>query len=87
MGVPCITHVSEWFRARLPGPPPLMDATPDTITDVLRAAIAEAHRGPIVDGDATRAYVERWHDSRKVAATLLGIYGRETHEEGVHECW
>lgn len=88
MGIPCITHISEWFRERLPEAPPLIDANPDTIADVLRRAIgAWEGMGLSQAPGLSRGYVERYHDARKVAATLLDIYSRETHEDGHHVCW
>jgi len=88
MGVPCVTHISDWFAPRCPEHPPLIDATPESIKAVLLKCVAEgcdevAPRTPV----RRRDYVQRYHDARKVAATLLDIYGRETHEAGHHVCW
>ena len=54
---------------------PVLDATPDTIEDVLRTALRDR------DGSAQRAalgppYVARWHDGRAAAEALRPFLGR-----------
>ena len=55
---------------------PVIEARPDTITDVLRRLLtSERSRLPEI-GAAGRAFVERWHDPVRVAERLKQTYER-----------
>lgn len=60
------------MRAELP----VVGATPTTIADVLRELLtARRHELPEI-GRRSRAFVERWHDPRTVAAEVVAAYER-----------
>jgi hypothetical protein len=69
-----ISHIHERVRARVPAEIPTLEATPDTLADVLRRVVSErdwarsvAARGP--------AFVREWHDGRRSAAVLAPFLG------------
>ena len=60
------------MRAELP----VVSATPESIADVLRELLTtRRHELPEL-GHRSRAYVERWHDPRTVAADVVAAYER-----------
>lgn len=60
------------MRAQLP----VIEATPATITEVLRRWLTE-RRGELSEvGRRSRQFVERWHDPLQIAARLKADYGR-----------
>ena len=79
LGVPVISHIRAsrpGARARRASPQdlPIIDATPATIRDVLRTWLVE-RRGELPEvGRRGRAFVERWHDPRRVAADVAEDY-------------
>jgi len=67
-----ISHIHERVRARVPAEIPTLEATPDTLGDVLRRVLDErdwartvAARGP--------AFVREWHDGRRSAEVIAGF--------------
>lgn len=74
------------FRADLP----VVDATPASITDAMRTMIAAPREHLHRLGLAARAFVERWHDPRRLAAQTLADYqavrtgGRAKVPNGFH---
>jgi hypothetical protein len=67
-----LRFVPDELRASLP----VVSATPDSIYEVLRELLT-VRRGELpVLGARSRAYVERWHDPRAVAAQLAEDYER-----------
>jgi hypothetical protein len=67
-----LAFVSAGMRAEIP----VINAHPGTIYDVLKN-LATVDRGSLAGrGRAGRAYVERWHDPRKVAALVIEDYQR-----------
>ena len=55
---------------------PVINATPDSLYSVLRTWLTERRdRLPEV-GQASRRYVERWHDPLKIAAQTKADYER-----------
>lgn len=53
---------------------PLIDANPDTIYDVLKLWLTERKGELHARGEQSRAYVEKWHDPMKIAASLIEDY-------------
>jgi hypothetical protein len=78
LGKPVIAHLREAdlaaiapeMRATLP----VINATPTTIADVMRAMIAMPRGELRALGLASRAFTEVWHDPRAIAARTLGDY-------------
>jgi glycosyltransferase involved in cell wall biosynthesis len=54
---------------------PLIRADRDSLADVIRGLVREPERLPAI-GRASRAYVERVHDHRRVAERMLEVYRR-----------
>lgn len=78
LGKPVISYLRDDDLARVPAEMrvdlPVISATPDTIADVLRR-LATSERLLLHElGRRGRAYVERWHDPRTVAARVKGVY-------------
>jgi hypothetical protein len=61
------------YASSLPSDCPLINASPDTITDVLGRWLGQPHERH-VRGIASRAYAERHHDIDVVARRLLEAY-------------
>jgi hypothetical protein len=78
LGKPVIAHLREAdlaviapeMRATLP----VINATPTTIADVMRAMIAMPRGELWALGLASRAFADAWHDPRAIAARTLGDY-------------
>jgi glycosyltransferase involved in cell wall biosynthesis len=75
LGKPVVARLHEPDLARIPEAMrdelPVVHATPDTIADFLRGLLG----GPRDEiGRRSRAYVERWHDPRRIAAHLCAAY-------------
>ena len=75
LGKPVVCFILPELVPTYPEGFPMVNANPDSITDVLRAWIADGERRHAV-GKASRAYAERVHDARVVAADTLDAYGR-----------
>jgi glycosyltransferase involved in cell wall biosynthesis len=77
LGRPVVAHLHGPDLARLPqqmrADLPVMDATPETLDDVLRTLAA---RDLDELGRQSRGYVEQWHDPSRIAAKLGEIYER-----------
>ncbi|MGX5735317.1 hypothetical protein [Bosea thiooxidans] len=58
------------MRAELP----VMNATPSTIVDTMRSVLTMERSELHARGGAARAFVERWHDPRRLAARTLADY-------------
>lgn len=71
-GKPVVCHVAERYRAAYGGVP-LVDATPATLTDVLRGLLASEERRREI-GRASRRFVEEHHDARRIAERLVETY-------------
>lgn len=70
---PVICYVREDLQQYVPDGLPLISADVDTIKDVLEDVIT--HRDRLNDfGKRGRAYVEQYHDARKVAQKALEVY-------------
>ena len=65
-----LVHIPAGMRRELP----VISATPDTVADVLRRLVT-GERGALLEaGRRGRAYAERWHDPRTIAARLKTAY-------------
>jgi hypothetical protein len=77
MGKPVVCYVRESDLGGIPPAMrdglPLIQATPDTIAPVLRETLAHRERLTAL-GASGRAFVERWHDPRRIAGRLLEVY-------------
>ena len=91
LGKPVIAYLREsdlhvlprGMRAELP----VIAASPETIYSVLREWLTDRRHGLPERGYASRAYVERWHDTRVIAQRLIGDYEailREREIKGRH---
>jgi hypothetical protein len=85
LGKPVISYIREGDLRFIPPAMatelPIIRATPDAITEVLRIWITE-RRGELKDlGAKCRAFVERWHDPMIIAASLKEEYQRILDEQ------
>lgn len=77
-GKPTVTFIREDLIDKFPEELPLVNANPDTIEEVLEELILDAQLRHNI-GKASRAYVEKYHDSRVVADDLIEIYKEIEH--------
>jgi glycosyltransferase involved in cell wall biosynthesis len=70
---PVVCYLLPELEAKYPSDLPLINANPDTVKQVL-ADWMERPRERHERGLASRAYAERMHDHRVVAARLLEVY-------------
>ena len=73
LGKPVICYIHPDFERCYPDGFPIVNATPDSLADVLRQLLAEPERRRSI-AENSRAYAERVHDSTVVARRLLEIY-------------
>jgi glycosyltransferase involved in cell wall biosynthesis len=73
LGKPVICYIRDDLVERYPADMPIVNANPDTLADRLEALIAAPELRHDL-GRRGRRYVEQYHDSRKIAQQLLGIY-------------
>jgi hypothetical protein len=78
LGVPVIAHIRASDLDRVPRDfgreLPIIDATPATIREVLRTWLRERRDELPEQGRRGRAFVERWHDPLRVAASVVADY-------------
>lgn len=65
-----LVHIPAAMRADLP----VVSARPETVVDALRELVTMAPARRAELGRASRAYVQRWHDPRAIAAKLKLVY-------------
>jgi glycosyltransferase involved in cell wall biosynthesis len=75
MGMPVVTNIPEKMAARLVEPP-FVQATPDSLTQVLSSLIRNKEQREEV-GRRGRQWVAEWHDIKRVGDVLYGYYRRE----------
>ncbi|GEM_PF-2007562 len=75
LGKCVVSYISSHLRHYLPYPSPLVSASPDNITGVLRHLLDNPEESAAY-GKRGRAFVERYHDARAVAETLMQVYRR-----------
>jgi glycosyltransferase involved in cell wall biosynthesis len=67
-----LVHLPKGMRDELP----LISASPQTIEATLRELLTERRGELAILGTRSRAYVERWHDPRRIAERLRADYER-----------
>lgn len=72
-GKPTITYIRPDLVEKYPADLPLVNANPDTITEVLRHLI-EDDEGRADIALRSRVYAEKYHDSKVVAREMLDVY-------------
>jgi hypothetical protein len=80
LGTPVVAYLRQddldGIPAAMRAELPIVDATPDTIADVLRTLLtARRHELPEL-GRRARAFVERWHDPVTIARRTVADYER-----------
>lgn len=73
LGRPVLTYVRSPDLVEAHEECPLIQATPDTLRDVLLWALVNREKLRAI-GSQGRRYVERWHSIEAVAARLAGLY-------------
>jgi glycosyltransferase involved in cell wall biosynthesis len=77
LGLPVVAYIRESDLVRIDpsmrSALPVLSATPDTLAEVL-AGLLSSSEARATAGDASRTYVERWHDPRTVAAKTAAAY-------------
>ncbi len=78
LGKPVVSYLREsdlaFIPARMREDMPVVSAEPDTVYDVLRRLANTGRESLRGLGMRGRAYVERWHDPRKIAAAVIDDY-------------
>lgn len=72
-----VAYLGDETRAIMPADPPIVEADPDTLEDVIVGLVEDRDRA----GEAARAgqkFVRRWHDGREAANRLAGFLGVPT---------
>jgi hypothetical protein len=72
-GKPVVCFLRQDVRVRLPSDCPVVQADPNTITDVLRDLLSDGQRRFAL-GESGRRYVEKYHSVEKCSLRLLEIY-------------
>jgi glycosyltransferase involved in cell wall biosynthesis len=73
MGKPVVAFIREDLRAKFPDDLPIVQATPETLADVLLELVQNPERRHEL-GIAGRKYVERYHSAERVTNELINIY-------------
>ncbi len=73
LGKPVLCYVKPSLAAQYPSDLPIVNATQESLTDVLAGLLADGARRHEI-GRRSRAYVEKYHDAIKIAGELKGIY-------------
>lgn len=75
-GKPVITYISDEMKERLPEELPIISASINSIESTLEDLILNGKKRHEI-GEQGRKYVEQYHDYRKIAKILIGIYSGE----------
>lgn len=75
MGKPVVAYIRDDVRSRFPDDLPIVQATPETLAEVLLELIQDPIRRYEL-GKAGRAYVEKYHSADHVIKELLRIYAQ-----------
>lgn len=76
MARPVICHLKEEYRRLIPGEMPIIDATPENLKEVLKELIADKAKRETI-GQKSRAYIEEYYDSRKIARQWIDLYEKK----------
>jgi len=74
IGVPTICFIREDLRSRYPEPPPVVNADPETIGEVLRDLAGRRSDWPRIAREG-RNFAESFHDSLVLARQAIATYG------------
>lgn len=73
LGKPVVTYISDEMRETLPEELPIISADFDTLPQVIDRLLSNGEKRNSI-GVASRRYVERFHDNKKVTSYLAQIY-------------
>lgn len=73
MGKPVVAFIREDVRAKFPDDLPIVQATPETLADVLLELVKDPERRHEL-GKAGRKYVKRYHAAKVITNDLIKIY-------------
>lgn len=73
-GKPTICYIKPSLLPKFPPDCPIINANQDNLADILKPLLEDGHRRYEI-GRASRAYVEKYHDSRELAKQLIDVYG------------
>ena len=72
-GKPVVCYINPEIGKNYPEDLPIVNANPDNITEQLEVLIRDAELRHEI-GRRSRAYAEKYHDDKKIAAELLSVY-------------
>lgn len=72
-GKPVICRIKDTVRKDFPHDLPLVNANPDTIVEQLEVLLKDPKLRQEI-GKKSRAYIEKYHDARKIAEELVLVY-------------
>ncbi|MBC7231414.1 MAG: glycosyltransferase family 4 protein [Actinobacteria bacterium] len=81
LGKPVICYLRQDILEQYPIPPPIVNANPDNIVDVLRDLLEHTERLDEL-GRRGRAFVEDYHDTGAVGKKLVDIYAEALRDKG-----
>jgi glycosyltransferase involved in cell wall biosynthesis len=84
LGKPVLCYVKPSLIAQYPSDLPIVNATQESLTDLLAGLLADGARRPEI-GLRSRAYVEKYHDALKIAGELKGIYEDVLRRHGLQD--
>lgn len=73
MGKPVITWISDYMKDKYPKELPIIPANPDCLSEKIEILIKDAEMRKEI-GIKSRAYVENYHDVKKVCSKLVQLY-------------
>jgi len=80
LGKPTLAYIRDDLHSKIDGIFPVVQANPVTIRSVVERCLGMAHSELTDLGEQSRAYVERHHDSNKIALELVDIYERASEK-------
>ena len=86
LGKTVLCWVCDRAREGYPEEPPVLSANPDTLEDQLEKALNEPGLRKEM-GPRARSYVERYHDVKVIAPTMLKIYRGEGVDSNPYQSW
>lgn len=88
LGKPSICYMRQedlkFMPADMVADIPLINATPDTIYDVLKEWLTTKKGNLLEQGKKSRTYVENWHDPHKIAQRLIQDYDTALKKKTKH---
>jgi len=86
MGKTVVVWIGDYARSTYPEEVPVISANPETIEAQLEVAICDADLRRSL-GARARRYVERYHDSERIAESMLKIYRGEGVDDAPVQVW